>query len=65
MNLDDDKIKVAKIAKVREKVSDGEQEFDNPEDAEEDIPESERHPVIVQETDDSEEIIFPVEESDE
>ena len=32
MNLDDEKIKVAKIAKVREKVSDGEHEFDSLED---------------------------------
>lgn len=32
-------IKVAKIAKVREKVSDGQQEFENMEDAMEDIPE--------------------------
>ena len=34
-------VKVAKIAKVREKVSNGEQEFENIEDALEDIPESE------------------------
>ncbi|MCI9141996.1 MAG: DNA gyrase subunit A, partial [Lachnospiraceae bacterium] len=32
-------VKIAKIAKVREKVSDGEQEFDNPEDAMEEIEE--------------------------
>jgi DNA gyrase subunit A len=38
INLDDG-IKVAQIAKVREKVSDGRQEFDNMEDAMEDIPE--------------------------
>ena len=37
MNLDDEKIKVAKIAKVREKVSDGEHEFDSLEDVQEDI----------------------------
>ena len=34
-------VKIAKIAKVREKVSDGEQEFDNPEDAMEEIEEKE------------------------
>jgi len=38
INLDEG-IKVAQIAKVREKVSDGRQEFDNMEDAMEDIPE--------------------------
>ena len=38
INLDDG-IKVAQIAKVRERVSDGRQEFDNMEDAMEDIPE--------------------------
>ena len=40
INLDDD-IKVVKIAKVREKVSDGSKEYDEVEDAMEDIPESE------------------------
>ena len=40
INLDEG-IKVAKIAKVREKVSDGEQEFENLEDAMEKIPEEE------------------------
>ena len=40
-------ISVAKIAKVREKVSDGNQEYGNVEDAMEDIPESERIRVIV------------------
>lgn len=34
-------VKVAKIAKVREKISNGEQEFENVEDAMEDIPEEE------------------------
>ncbi|MDE5933107.1 MAG: DNA gyrase subunit A, partial [Lachnospiraceae bacterium] len=38
MNLEED-VKVAKIAKVREKVSDGNQEFENIDDAMEDIPE--------------------------
>ena len=32
-------VKVAQIAKVREKISNGEQEFDNVEDAMEEIPE--------------------------
>ncbi len=36
-----DGVKVAKIAKVREKISNGEQEFENVEDAMEDIPEEE------------------------
>ena len=35
-------VKVAQIAKVREKVSNGEQEFDNVEDAMEEIPEEEK-----------------------
>ena len=38
INLDEG-IKVAKIAKVREKLSDGEQEFENLEDAMEKVPE--------------------------
>lgn len=42
----DDGVKVAKIAKVRERVSNGDQEFENIDDALEDIPEEERHPVI-------------------
>lgn len=46
INLDDN-VTVAKIAKVREKVSDGSQEFENVEDALEDIPEEEKNPVIV------------------
>ena len=46
MNLDDG-VKIAKLAKVREKVSDGNQEYGNVEDAMEDIPESERIRVIV------------------
>ena len=41
INLDDN-VKVAQIAKVREKVSDGNQEFDNVEDAMEDIPEDKK-----------------------
>lgn len=41
-----DNIKVAQIAKVREKVSNGQQEFENLDDALEDIPEEEKHPII-------------------
>ena len=37
INLDEGVV-VAKIAKVREKVSDGSQEFENPEDAMEEFP---------------------------
>ncbi|HKM20586.1 MAG TPA: DNA gyrase subunit A [Lachnospiraceae bacterium] len=59
INLDDG-VKVARIAKVREKVSDGSQEFANVEDAMEDIPEEERVKVIVHE-----EVTLPVEEEDE
>ncbi|MBQ9333521.1 MAG: DNA gyrase subunit A [Lachnospiraceae bacterium] len=58
INLDDD-IKVVKIAKVREKVSDGSKEYDEVEDAMEDIPESEMN------YDDDEEVTLPVEDSDE
>ena len=55
INLDEG-VKVAQIAKVREKVSDGNQEFENPEDALEDIPEEENQP---------EEVTLPVEEEEE
>ena len=44
INLDDN-VKVAKIAKVREKLSDGNQEFENIEDAMEDIPEDEKYNI--------------------
>lgn len=57
INLDDD-IKVVKIAKVREKVSDGSKEYDEVEDAMEDIPENDGQY-------DDEEVTLPVEESDE
>jgi len=53
INLDP-KVKVAQIAKVREKVSDGTQEYDNVEDAMEAIPDSEE-----------EEINIPTEEEDD
>ncbi len=54
-------IKVASIAKVREKVSNGDQEFDNLDDALEDIPEEERYPQNF----DDEEVNLPVEEEEE
>lgn len=55
-------VKVAKIAKVREKVSNGEQEFENIEDALELIPEEERHPAAVEI---DEEITLPIEKEEE
>ena len=58
INLDKG-VKVAQIAKVRERVSDGSQEFDNPDDAMEDIPEEERY---VSSADKDENLIFPTEE---
>ena len=61
INLDKG-VKVAQIAKVRERVSDGSQEFDSPEDAMEDIPEEERY---VSSADEDENLIFPTEEEDE
>lgn len=54
-------IKVAQVAKVRERVSDGSQEFENPDDAMEDIPEEERYPGA----DEEENIIFPTETEEE
>ena len=56
INLDKG-VKVAQVAKVREKVSDGSQEFENPDDAMEDIPEEERYPEEIED----ENIIFPTE----
>ena len=61
MNLEED-VKVAKIAKVREKVSDGNQEYENIDDAMEDIPEEERY-VNIPENDD-EEVTLPKEEEE-
>ena len=52
INLDDG-VKVAQIAKVRERVSNGDQEFENPDDAMEEI------------TEEDEEVTFPKEEDDE
>lgn len=57
-------VKVAQIAKVRERVSNGDKEFENVDDALEDIPEEEKHPVIV-EDDDDKEINLPREEEEE
>ena len=53
-------IKVAKIAKVREKVSNGEQEFENVEDAMEEIEESEAF-----EDEDGKEVMLPKEDESE
>lgn len=52
INLDDS-VKVAQIAKVRERVSNGDQEFENPDDAMEEI------------TEEDEEVTLPKEEDDE
>ena len=52
INLDDG-VKVAQIAKVRERVSNGDQEFENPDDAMEEI------------TEEDEEVTLPKEEDDE
>ncbi|MBD5485644.1 MAG: DNA gyrase subunit A [Lachnospiraceae bacterium] len=60
INLDDN-VKVAKIAKVREKLSDGNQEFENIEDAMEDIPENEKYNIP---EDPDEEVTLPKEDSD-
>ncbi len=63
INLDKG-VKVAKIAKVREKVSNGSQEFENIDDAMEEIPEEEKN-VIIPEEEDDEKLIFPKEEDDD
>ena len=60
INLDDD-VKVAKIAKVREKLSDGNQEFENIEDAMEDIPENEKYNIP---EDPDEEVTLPKEDNE-
>ena len=59
-------VKVAKIAKVREKISNGEEEFENVDDALEDIPEEERLGRLPVEDDEEEEGkgIFPTEEEE-
>lgn len=63
INLEE-KVKVAQIAKVREKVSNGDQEFENIDDAMEEIPEEEKHPVMSDLIED-EEITLPKEEEEE
>ena len=60
INLDEG-MKVAKIAKVREKVSDGDHEFENIEDALEEIPEEEKHPLV----EDEEEVTLPKEDEED
>ena len=60
INLDDN-MKVAKIAKVREKLSDGNQEFENIEDAMENIPENEKYNIP---EDPDEEVTLPKEDND-
>ncbi len=62
MNLEED-VKVAKIAKVREKVSDGNQEFENIDDAMEEIPEEERYGNLPESDDDA--VTLPEEEEEE
>lgn len=64
INLDQG-VKVAQIAKVREKISNGDQEFENIEDAMEEIPEEERYPELFSEDDAEENLIFPTEESED
>ncbi len=58
------KVKVAKIAKVRERVSDGTTEYSNVEDAMEEIPEDEKYGSADFE-DTEENLIFPVENEEE
>lgn len=64
INLDHG-VKVAQIAKVREKIFNGDQEFENIEDAMEEIPEEERYPEQFSEDDAEENLIFPTEESED
>ena len=61
INLDEG-VKVAKIAKVREKISNGDEEFENIEDAMEDIPEKERYGVHEE---DDKEVTLPKEDEEE
>ncbi len=63
INLDEG-VKVAQIAKVREKVSDGSQEYENPDDAMEEIPENEAEGFSGDE-DFEEEVTLPREENKE
>ena len=63
INLDEG-MKVAKIAKVREKISNGEEEFENIDDAMEEIPEEEKY-NIPEDIDDGKELNIPIEENEE
>lgn len=62
INLDHN-VKVAKIAKVREKISNGEEEFENIDDAMEEIPEEEKYPAV-EDYDDGKELNLPKEEDE-
>ena len=61
INLDEG-VKVAQIAKVREKVSNGDQEFENPDDAMEEIPEEEKNLFF---DDEDKEVTLPKEEEED
>jgi len=63
INLDEG-MKVAKIAKVREKISNGEEEFENIDDAMEEIPEEEKY-NIPGDYDDGKELNLPKETGEE
>lgn len=63
INLDEG-MKVAKIAKVREKISNGEEEFENIDDAMEEISEEEKY-NIPEDYDDGKEVNLPKEEEEE
>lgn len=63
INLDKN-VKVAKIAKVRERISNGEEEFENIDDAMEEIPEEEKY-SIPDDYDDGKEINLPKEKEEE
>ena len=63
INLDDN-VKVAKIAKVREKISNGEEEFENIDDAMEEIPEEEKY-NLHEDYDDGKEVNLPKEEEED
>ena len=62
INLDNG-VKVAQIAKVREKVSNGDQEFENPDDAMEEIDEEEK--MSLDDDLDDEEVTLPKEEEED
>ena len=62
INLDEG-TKVAKIAKVREKISNGEEEFENIDDAMEEIPEEKKN-NIPEDIDDGKELNLPREEEE-